>query len=335
MYLENRITIDPSQLTKIERIKPTKAFKKLLFSLTNGVISDKEERETFNTIAILQQINATLRSLGITNIIKISHDDIIFYLDEKGEKDDLKFALDKYEIEINDAMSIHFKTLELVLEHEDENFKYIIEIIITKNHKVGVYPIEIKTTGLFKNFKEKKKSDKIKQVLKDQTSYDNFRSEKITQLEKFTDTIRFELKKQIKIDDTTSFTKSKQIVVKKRTNQNENTKTGPVFANYYGFEDYVYYNFIWSEIIHDQSLELNDIYFENEHGEDLGHSNTINSDSDLFNGEDAIIANEIINSETDESDSDSGSSWFDFGDFNDFGSDSDSSCSSCSSCGGD
>ena len=45
MYLENLITIDPSQLTKIEKIKPTKAFKKLLFSLTNGIISNKEERE--------------------------------------------------------------------------------------------------------------------------------------------------------------------------------------------------------------------------------------------------------------------------------------------------
>ena len=64
MYLENLITVDPSELTKIEKVKPTKAFKKLLYSLTNGIISDKEERETFNAIAILQQINATLRNLG-------------------------------------------------------------------------------------------------------------------------------------------------------------------------------------------------------------------------------------------------------------------------------
>ena len=138
MYIENLITIDPSQLTKIEKIKPTKAFRKLLFSLTNGVVADKEEIETFNAISILQQINATFRSLGITNIIKISHDDIIFYLDEEGKENDLKYALDKYEIEINEAMSVHFKTLELVLEHEDDNFKYLIEILINKNHKVGI-----------------------------------------------------------------------------------------------------------------------------------------------------------------------------------------------------
>ena len=207
MYLENLITIDPSQLTKIEKTKPTKAFKKLLFSLTNGIISDKEERETFNAIAILQQINATLRNLGINNIIKMAHDDIIFYLDEEGKIDDLKFALAKYEIEINDAMSINFNTLELVLECEDENFKYIIEIAINKNHEVGVYPIEIKTTGLFKNFKDKNSAYRIKEVLKTQTSYDAFKSKKIAEFEEFNNAIRFELKKQIKIDDTTSVTK--------------------------------------------------------------------------------------------------------------------------------
>ena len=330
MYLENLITIDPSQLTKIEKIKPTKAFKKLLFSLTNGIISNKEERENFNAIAILQQINIALRILGITNIIKIAHDDIVFYLDKEGKGDDLRFALDKYEIEINEAMSINFKTLELILEHEDENFKYIIEINIHKNHEVGEYPIEIKTTGLFKSFKHKENVNKIKEVLENQISYNAFKSEKLLQLEAFTNSIRFELKKQIKIDNTTSYTKSKQIVLKKKVNQNRKTKTGAVFANYYGLEDYVYYSFIWSDIIHDQSLELNDLYFENQHGEDLGFSNTVNSDSGLFDGKDAIITPTCLSSSFVESDNDTSSSWFDFGDF-----DSDSSCSNCSSCGGD
>lgn len=326
MYLENLITIDPSQLTSIEKVKPTKAFKKLLFSLTNGVISDKEERETFNAIAILQQINVTLRNLGINNIIKMAHDDIIFYLDKEVKVDDLKFALNKYEIEINNAMSINFNTLELVLENLDEKFKYIIEIVINKNHEVGEYPIEIKTKDLFKDFKEKKNNYKVKDLLKNQTSYDTFKSEKIVQLEEFTNSIRFELKKQIKIDDTKSVTKSKQIVLKKKASSNRKTKSNSIFANYYGFEDYIYYNFIWSEIIHEQPLELNDIYFENENGEDLGHSNTIKSDSDLFDGNDATVTIDYINSDTTASDNDTSSSWFDFGD-----SDSDS-CSSFSSC---
>ena len=334
MYLENLITIDPSQLTSIEKVKPTKAFKKLLFSLTNGVISDKEERETFNAVAILQQINVTLRNLGINNIIKMAHDDIIFYLDEEGKVDDLKFAINKYEIEINNAMFINFNTLELVLEHLDEKFKYIIEIVINKNHEVGEYPIEIKTTDLFKDFKEKKNNYKVKDLLKNQTSYDTFKPEKIAQLEEFTNSIRFELKKQIKIDDTKSVTKSKQIVLKKKASSNRKTKSGSIFANYYGFEDYIYYNFIWSEIIHDQPLELNDIYFENENGEDLVHSNTIKSDSDLFDGNDATVTIDYINSDTTASDNDTSSSWFDFGD-SDSDSDSCSSFSSCSSCGGD
>ncbi len=335
MYLENHITIDPSQLTNIEKIKPTKAFKKLLFSLTNGIISDKEERETFNAIAILQQINATLRSVGITNIIKISHDDIIFYLDEEGKENDLKFALDKYEIEINDAMSVHFKTLALVLEHEDQNFKYVIEITINKNHKVGVYPIEIKTTGLFKDFSKTKNTEKVKEVVRNQTTYNNFKSDKISQLEKFTDSIRFELKKQIKIDDTTSFTKSKQIVKNKKSTKTTSKPSGAVFAGYHGFDDYIYYNFIWSEILHERSLELHDIHFENEHGEDLGHANLLQSDTDLLDSNEATIALESIGVESQVEDNDTGSSWFSFEGFDSDSDASCSSCSSCSSCGGD
>jgi len=83
MYLEGIITIDPSQLTQIKKIKPTKAFKKFLHQLTLGAVSDKEERETFTAVAILQQLNASFRNLGINNIIKISHDDIDFYHDKE------------------------------------------------------------------------------------------------------------------------------------------------------------------------------------------------------------------------------------------------------------
>ena len=72
MYLEGIITIDPSQITEIKKVKPTKAFKKFLHHLTLGGVSDKEERETFTAVAILQQLNATFRSLGINNIIKLT-----------------------------------------------------------------------------------------------------------------------------------------------------------------------------------------------------------------------------------------------------------------------
>ena len=81
MYFESTIRIDPSQVTSIEKVKPTKAFKRMLYHLTKGGISEKEERETFTAISILQQLNKAFIQQGITNVIRLSHDDIDFYLE--------------------------------------------------------------------------------------------------------------------------------------------------------------------------------------------------------------------------------------------------------------
>ena len=70
MFYKAIITIDPSQLTRIERVKPQKAFKRMLYILTSGSIADKEEQETFTAISILQQINAVFSSKGINNIVR-------------------------------------------------------------------------------------------------------------------------------------------------------------------------------------------------------------------------------------------------------------------------
>ena len=55
MYFSASLSVDPSQMTHIDKVKPTKAFKKILYYLTAGGLSDKEEVETFTAIAVLQQ----------------------------------------------------------------------------------------------------------------------------------------------------------------------------------------------------------------------------------------------------------------------------------------
>ena len=208
MYFEGTITIDPSEITKITNIKPTKAFKKFLHSITLGAVSDKEERETFTAVAILQQINATFRQLKVNNIIKLSHDDIDFYHDTEGKENDLKLALDKYDIEINDAMSTNFKQLNMVLEHKDDTFKYLYEIKINKDHKVGVHPIEIKISALLNRFAKENAQDEIKKVLEYQEAYDLFQKQMHNEFEAYLNTIKFQLKKEIKIDNIDVFIKN-------------------------------------------------------------------------------------------------------------------------------
>ncbi|WP_103069890.1 hypothetical protein [Aquimarina sediminis] len=348
MYFEGIITIDPSEITKITPVKPTKAFRKLLHSLTFGAVSDKQERETFTAVGILQQINASLRNLGINNIIKISHDDIDFYHDKEGKENDLKLALDKYEIEVNEAMSIHFSQLNLILEHQDDNFKYLFEIVINREHKIGIYPIEIHVSGLLKEFSDSNAKEKIESVLKNKESFDNYKQNKRKLFESFLDQIKFEVKKQIKVDDVEVFVKTKHVLPSKKITKKgeytpKNTGRG-VYSGYYGFDDYIFYTLIWSDVMHHHHHTLSESHFENEYGEPLGYVDEINTDNSIFDSDcdDNVIQDTLsedpmtINESADDS-----SSWFDFSDWDtdfdssSFGCSSCSSCSSCASCGGD
>ena len=93
MYFEGKITVDPSQITSIEHIKPTKTLQRMLYYLTIGGFTEKLERESFSTMSILKRFNKVFSKHGINNIIRLSHDGIDFYLDERGKKDDFKLIL--------------------------------------------------------------------------------------------------------------------------------------------------------------------------------------------------------------------------------------------------
>ncbi|MDQ1265824.1 MAG: hypothetical protein QG635_976, partial [Bacteroidota bacterium] len=155
MYLTGTLEIDPSQITLIKSVKPTKLFGKLLNMLTLGQASEKKEHETFTAVSILQQLNMGIRSVNIINVIRISVDDYDFYLDEKGVEDDLKQAMIELETKIDPLESEIFNNIYLVLEHIDQNLKYLIEINVQRKHKVGEYPIVITVNGMFSDFRMK------------------------------------------------------------------------------------------------------------------------------------------------------------------------------------
>ena len=97
MYFHGTLAIDPSQMTNIELVKPTKAFGKMCYYMTLGLASEKEERETFTAVSILQEFNRAFSSLGITNILRLAKNDVDYYLDEVGREDDLKEAMAVFE----------------------------------------------------------------------------------------------------------------------------------------------------------------------------------------------------------------------------------------------
>ena len=105
MYLKAVMSIDPSQLTEIARVRPTKGFARVAYYLTGGLVKTEEERETFCAISILQEINVVMRSIGIDDVVRLATDDIVFYEDTESKTDDFKQALDAFSPQSNDKVS--------------------------------------------------------------------------------------------------------------------------------------------------------------------------------------------------------------------------------------
>jgi len=358
MYFNGNLSIDPAQLTKIEKVRPQKAFKRILFFLTAGAVSDKVEQETFSAVSILQQLYSVFNSIGINNLVRLSHDDIDFYLDAEGKKDDLKATLDLYDLQTNEAMSETFKQLSMVLEHEENGFKYLINITINRTHSVGVYPIDIFIDGLLDEFAVHNEAEanalktKMEKVFKDQETYNSFIIERQNTFDQFLDKIKFQINKIIRVSDVKRQSKSNILIPKQSKKNLQSLKEqytpnyqaqSPVYHGYYGFGDVFFYSFMWSSMCHSHHIHIHDTSLVSEEGsviKDIDQQGVDAGDNSLFDTEqdyDSRLNDNDLwfdeqSGEYGDSDSGSGDSWW--GGDDSYSDSGDSSCSSCSSCGG-
>ena len=347
MYFSSRLTIDPSQVTKIEKVKPTKAFKRMLFMMTGGAIADKVETETFAAVSILQQLYRVFISSGVNNIIRLAQDDIDFYLDEKGKEDDLKEALDKFDLEINDAMSEMFGTLHMVLEHHDSNFSFLIDVKVNRSHEVGEYPIEIVVNGLMKDMQAgsgetaSTMKAKMEKVFANQEAYDAYVTEKQSIFQTFGDTLQMNIKKFMKVDDVQVEHENKIMIPKDKVDNPRDVRRNqeaydPVYHGYYGYDNSFFYGYMWGSMMHDHGTHVHNTYIMSdegaavgtigEEGIDAGDSTLFDPDADY---DSRMASDDMMENDSSSTDTDN-SGWWDGG-----GDGGDSSCSSCGGCGGD
>ncbi len=366
MYFSATLSIDPSEITRIEAVKPTKAFGKLLHVLTAGLASKKEEQETFTAVAILQKFNKVFRTMGMNNIVRLSKDEVDFYIDKKGKQDDLKEAMENFARQSDSPKSGLFEALYLVIEHLDKNFKYLLEVDINRRHKVGEFPIDLKINAVMRDMEISPKQTsvdvkkKMETVFKSQDKYDAYLLQKQTAFNQFIDQLEENLQKYIEVDKVIKKTKMNMIRPKKpiqRTNQiPRDHHADPIYYGYYGFGDIFLYAWIWSSMADSNDIYVNNFDVVDEHGSEMmqvgeegfnaGETNTLNPEADFeppktgdieyYNDHEFQDQFQQANIETvaesvDSTGSDSGG-WFDS--FGDSFSGGDSSVSSCSSCGG-
>ena len=335
MYFSGRISVDPSQLSHIEKVEPTGSFRKLIHVITGGAGAKKIERQTFTALGILEQVSSALAEMKIDNIIRLAHDDIVIYHDKEGKEGDFQEAVDHYDLTINDGMSKFFDRIHLVLEAEDGNFIHLIEVNINRTHAVGIYPIDIKLNSLLKEFKheEGESEDDLKVKMKNrfsnQEELNQFLKEKELAFDSFAGKLNLALRKHMSIDNVKVNIEKRTIVpktkdrsaVSKGRRKNPTRDYDPVFDGYYGFGDLLLYSFLFSELMHDHHYHISDTTFIGEEadilgsvgeaGIDMGESSLLDTDLDMGERLEDLEGVEGFDSVADVTES--GGDWFDFG----------------------
>lgn len=298
MYFTGDLSIDPAHATKIESKKPSKVFGKLFYYLTAGSLSEKEEHETFTAVSILQQLNTVMRSLGINNIVRLSQDDHDFYLDESGREDDLQEAMEEFEITVDPILSEVFKTLYMVLEHEDDHLKYLIEIQIKRKHKVGEYPIAVQVNGVIRDMRLQAGEDqaalkkRMEGVFSAQDNYERFVNSRRAAFDSFVNELDQSIRKFIRVDDIKRKTDSaiirpkKPVAGREEIRRSTDMDAAPVYHGYHGIGDYFFYAWMWSSMSHSHNIHIHNVNVVDEAGNtmmevgeqgfDAGDSNALN-----------------------------------------------------------
>jgi len=290
VYLQGILTVDPAQLTHIDRVQPTKGFAKMAYFLTAGTLAEKEERETFCAITILQKINKIMRSVGVNNIVKLATDRVVFYEDTEGREDDLQDAFDAFKERSSSEDVTHFNELQLVLEHHLDEMACLIDIRILRTHAVGKHPITITLNGMPNELTAAGGDEQVRArlsgIFSSQGSYDEYVGKYQAQLQQFLDAIETNFHDHMRVDDVGRQTRVKIIRPKQRINREtyrqnrNNTKDSgrhdgwhdyddPAYHGYHGFDDFFFYSWLWSDYMHDQNIHCHDCDIVDERGEEV------------------------------------------------------------------
>ena len=266
MYLQGYITIDPSQLTNLHRVKPTRGFAKIAHILSRGRLSPQEEQETFSALAILQQMNVVLRSLGIDNVIRLSKDDILIYEDTEGKSDDLKHAIEAFGATAQSDEIGLFETIDLLLEHHTHDFAYLIDIGIDRTHHVGEHPIHLNVNAMPRKLAHALNDDQeeLSRTFASQETYDAFIARQKQLFAEFLEVLTSAFKQQMNVDEI--FVESRIKIVRPPTRVNDSSAVpsrseylhDPVFYDYPDVNSNFAYAWSWADLCYTNDIQCHD-----------------------------------------------------------------------------
>ena len=265
MYLNARLTVDPSAVTQLVKTKPTRGFGRLAGALSGGLKSSQEEQETFSALTIIQQLFMVLRSLGINDIVRISKDQEVLFDDVTGKPDDLKPALEQTIKKLGKQRLQVFESLTLVLLHNTQDQTCLLQLQVRRTHAVGEHPLQLVVNAFPREFSakegEQSVSLKLSEVFRDQSRYDDFLARQRKGLATFLEQVRKAFQARMQVDAVEVSTSVKIVRPQNRISEigqlplaSHNPQADPAFSGCFGTEAAFFYAWLWADLCHQQNI---------------------------------------------------------------------------------
>jgi hypothetical protein len=146
MKFSSQIQIKPNTETR-ERFSNEKT----LLEFLKGLFIKKQVtviEETFSAPDILGRLNSALKSSGITNLVRVSHDDTEFYLDKENQPNDLDKVIEEFSDTLRNSFERFYEKIAVIVEINHEGIDFMIELDLLRVHPVGESPIQIYISGV-------------------------------------------------------------------------------------------------------------------------------------------------------------------------------------------
>lgn len=273
MYFKGTIGLDLAG-TELQIRKPSRFFGRIANKITGGRFETQEERETYRIMSLAQGINKALFDLGINNIIRLAIDDNVIYEDKEHKEDDYKAAMDKLECSDVDPAGFDLNELDIICEHTDDAFHYIIDFDIFRFHKPGKDPITVNVTAIPTRLRRKggetNKSleNRVESIYRNEKGLNQFKAELEAKFKDFMDLLNSNMGKNLGIEVESDRVDVKTCLPQMtkewhyiKEEDREYKSFGPDLIFYVPWSELYYLHFVSEVLYKHGDIRINDIYF--------------------------------------------------------------------------
>lgn len=307
MYFSGKLAVDPTALTEIVKMRPTKGFFKLAKELSQGLNDRTAERETFAAVTILQRLNMAMRAVGVTNIIHLSiihlsKDGVLVYEDREGVDNDFKQAIFAFGQQSDGDQRREFEVLTLALEDSGKLLDYLIEIEISSLHRVGDFPIQLTINGVLRAFVAENgelseaTQHRLAELMKDQKWHDDVQFTAEEEFEGFLDRLDSACQKHLCADQLSRSSNTRVLHAGvNRKSRDNGAGIDPVFNDDYHWNDRSGYLWYWSDSSRTHQCRLSNCEVVDENGRILaewGSTGAVIDENDVIQSGDDVSAHQ-------------------------------------------